>query len=154
MVVSSLFVPAFQSAQPNGAIVAALARERAYRPDLYFGLCEDPTRAGRDVQFELRLSVVEDCAALWPSAASPHPFVLLVQEAEWHSLRRITQLREVEALRYLPPTALSVVGLLKPASPRPLYLVANFETDEPLAMDRWRKERKRALREQADVEPR
>jgi 4-amino-4-deoxy-L-arabinose transferase-like glycosyltransferase len=45
LVVVVFFLPAFAAAQPNRAIVADVAREQRYRPDLRLALCEDPARA-------------------------------------------------------------------------------------------------------------
>ena len=139
-------VPAFVGAQPNARVLADVARERAYRPDAGFAFCSDPTRVSRDVLFNERLAGLDTCSELWAAAGGKLPHLILVNETERQSLGQIEFVREVGAYDYLAPTALSVISAWSRPKPARLYLIANFETDEPVAMERWKKERKRALR--------
>ena len=142
----SWMVPSFVRAQPNARVLADVARERAYRPAAGFAFCSDPTRVARDVLFHERLAGLDSCDALFAAAGGRLPYLLLVSEAERQSIARIEFVREVGDYEYLAPTAFSAVSVLSKPEPKRLYLLANFDTDEPVAMERWRKERKRALR--------
>ena len=140
-----VLVPAFVGGQPNAHVLADVSRELRYRPDAGFAFCSDPTRVARDVLFYERVSWLESCDELWAAAGGKLPFLLLVSEAERRSLGQIEFVREIGDYVYLPPTALSASALWQHPRPARLYLIANFETDEPVAMERWRKERKRDL---------
>ena len=80
------FLPAFAAAQPNRAIVADVARERSYRPDLRMAFCSDPTRVRRDVLLHVRLAAFSECD-LWSLAGSREPFLLLATPAQDASFR-------------------------------------------------------------------
>ena len=146
-------VPAFVSAQPNARVLADVARERAYRPEAGFAFCSDPTRVARDVLFHERLAGLDSCEGLFAAAGGKLPYLLLVSEGERQSIGKIEFVREVGDYDYLAPTALSAVSAWSRPQPKRLYLLANFETNEPVAMERWRKERKRALRALDDGTP-
>jgi hypothetical protein len=139
-------VPAFTRAQPNARLLADVSRERRYRPDAGFAFCSDPTRVARDVLFNERLSSVDSCSELWAAAGGPYPFLLLVSEDERASLGQIPFVREVGDYEYLAPRALSAVSAWSRPAPSRIFLIANFETDEPVAMERWRRERRRDLK--------
>jgi len=104
----------------------------------------------RDVLFHERVASLDSCQELWAAAGGKLPFLLLVNESERQSLGQIEFVREVGDYLYVAPTALSAVSVLSRPEPKRLFLLANFETDEPVAMERWRKERKRALRDLAE----
>jgi 4-amino-4-deoxy-L-arabinose transferase-like glycosyltransferase len=146
LVAIAWLVPAFVNAQPNARILADVSRERAYRPAASFAFCSDPTRVARDVLFHERLAGLDTCGELWAAASGKLPYLLLVNENERASLGQIEYVREVGDYDYLAPTALSAISAWSRPKPARLYLIANFETDEPVAMERWRKERKRALK--------
>jgi 4-amino-4-deoxy-L-arabinose transferase-like glycosyltransferase len=132
LVVVVFFLPAFAAAQPNRAIVADVAREQRYRPDLRLALCEDPARARRDVLFHLRLAARERCD-LWANAASREPYLLLVGPDEDRSFRVIPRYRTVATYRYLPADVLTLEGLLLGPEPGRIVLGANFRTTDPRA---------------------
>jgi hypothetical protein len=142
LVLVLLFLPAFRAAQPNAEILADVARERQYRPDLQVVVCEDPTRVQRDLLFHARIAVTERCD-LWNPAASQLPFLLLLSGGEHASLdAALRRLRLVGRYEYLPARVLSLKGLLRFSEPEPLYLAANFQTQDPLGRERWRLERR------------
>jgi 4-amino-4-deoxy-L-arabinose transferase-like glycosyltransferase len=147
-VLAAWFLPAFRAAQPNGPLTADVVRERAYRPDAGVVLCSDPVRVQRDLLFDARIVVEERCD-LWALAASSHPFLLVLGAEEEQSLALLPKAREVATYRGLPGTALTFGGLVTgvPPQPRTLALVANFETDDPVAEVKRKKDRKRALRD-------
>jgi 4-amino-4-deoxy-L-arabinose transferase-like glycosyltransferase len=144
LVVVVFFLPAFAAAQPNRAIVADVAREQRYRPDLRLALCEDPARARRDVLFHLRLAARERCD-LWANAASREPYLLLVGPDEDRSFRVIPRYRTVATYRYLPADVLTLEGLLLGPEPGRIVLGANFRTTDPVAVRKRKRERRKAL---------
>ncbi len=139
------FLPAFRAAQPNAAVVADVGRELAYRPDARVVACGDPARVRRDLLFDLRVTAEERCD-VWNPAASHQPFLLLVDPAQLASLRSIPALREIEAYPALPATAFTLGGLLAGPQPEVFALVANFKTEDPVAENKRRRDRKHALR--------
>lgn len=149
LVLAAWFLPAFRGAQPNGPLTADVVRERRYRPDAAVVLCSDPARVQRDLLFDARIVVEERCD-LWSLAASSHPFLLVLGPEEAQSLALLPQVREVATYRGLPATALTLGGIFAGLQPQPLALVANFDTDDPVAEVKRKRDRKRALR---DTEP-
>ena len=147
LVLASWFLPAFRGAQPNGRLTADVVRERRYRPDAAVVLCSDPVRVQRDLLFDARIVVQERCD-LWGLAASSHPFLLVLGPEEAQSLALLPQVREIATYRGLPATALTLGGIFTGLQPQPLALVANFDTDDPVAEVKRKKDRKRALREE------
>jgi 4-amino-4-deoxy-L-arabinose transferase-like glycosyltransferase len=149
LVLAAWFLPAFRGAQPNGPLTADVIRERRYRPDAAVVLCSDPVRVQRDLLFDARIVVQERCD-LWGLVASSHPFLLVLGPEEAQSLSRLPRVREIATYRGLPATALTLGGIFTGLQPQPLALVANFDTDDPVAEVKRKKDRKRALR---DLEP-
>jgi 4-amino-4-deoxy-L-arabinose transferase-like glycosyltransferase len=140
-------LPAFTGGQPNARVLEDVTRERRYRPDAGFAFCSDPTRVSRDILFYERLAGLDSCDKLWAAAGGSVPFLILVSETERQSLAQIPFVREVGEYAYVAPTALSAASVLSAPKPSRLFLIANYETDEPVAMERWRRERRRDLRE-------
>ena len=124
LVLSALFLPAFARAQPGAALVAAVARERARRPDLALAVCSDPARVRRDLLFHARIPVLSRCN-LAERAASATPHLLLASPEEEVLLRAIPGLRRVASYRYLP-AAITPAWLLRGPEPGELVLLANF----------------------------
>jgi 4-amino-4-deoxy-L-arabinose transferase-like glycosyltransferase len=145
VVLGGFFVPAFRAAQPNHALVEDVTRERAYRADARVVFCSDPARVRRDLLFSARVDVVERCD-LWNVAPSRLPFLFLLDPQERDSLRAIPGFREVAQHAYLPATALTLGGVLSVPEPRQIVLGANFETADPVAQAKQKRDRKRALR--------
>ena len=146
LVLVAWFLPAFRDAQPSAPLTADVVRERRFRPEAAVVLCSDPARVQRDLLFEARIVVEERCD-LWALAASSHPFLLVLGPEEALSLARVPQVREVATYRALPATALTFGGLVAGVEPQPLALAANFDTDDPVAEVKRKKDRKRALRD-------
>jgi 4-amino-4-deoxy-L-arabinose transferase-like glycosyltransferase len=146
----AFFLPAFAAAQPNRAIVADVARERSYRPDLRMAFCSDPIRVRRDVLLHARLAAFAECD-LWSLAGSREPFLLLATPAQDASFRADPRYREVARYRFLPANALTLGGLLSIREPGEIVLGANFRTADPEA-DRKRRRayRKTIHRERAE----
>jgi 4-amino-4-deoxy-L-arabinose transferase-like glycosyltransferase len=145
LAVALVFVPAFQAAQPNAAIVEDVARERRYQPDAQLVLCEDPVRVQRDLLFGARVPAQERCD-LWAPASSPQPFLLLLRNEQRVDLMEIPSMRFVSEYRYLPSNSFTARGLLAGQQPGVLVLLANYATADPLANLRNRRDRKRAVR--------
>src|SRR5262245_23375064 len=142
LVLVLLFLPAFRTGQPNAAVLEDVLREQRYRPDLRVVVCEDPARVQRDLLFHARIAVDERCD-LWNPAASQLPFLLLLSGEEHASLdAALKRLRLVNRYDYLPAQVLSLKGLLRLSQPEPLFLAANFPTQDPLGRERWRLERR------------
>jgi 4-amino-4-deoxy-L-arabinose transferase-like glycosyltransferase len=146
LVLGAFHLPAFRAAQPNLALTADVLRERGFRPDVQVALCDDPARVQRDVLFAARLAALERCD-LWSLAASSQPFLLVLSEAEFESLARAPNVRPIAGYRALPATALTLGGLVAGVAPETIVLAANFETDDPVAEVKRKKDRKRLLRE-------
>jgi 4-amino-4-deoxy-L-arabinose transferase-like glycosyltransferase len=143
LVLVVFFLPAFAAAQPNRAIVADVARERQYRPDLRMAFCSDPTRVRRDVLLHVRLAATADCD-LWSFAGSREPYLLLATPAQDASFRADRRYREVARYRYLPARTLTFVGLFAVRDSGEIVLGANFTTGDPEA----ERKRKRAYRKE------
>jgi 4-amino-4-deoxy-L-arabinose transferase-like glycosyltransferase len=141
----TLLVPRFVAAQPNAGIVAAVERERSFRPDLSVALCEDPTRVQRDILFYTRIPVMERCD-LWFPASSGRPFLLLLRRNERDSLRGLPEFRMVLAQSHLPSTVVNAERLLSPPEPDLIFLAANFASTDPRVLEHARVLRERAER--------
>ncbi len=151
LVIVVSFLPAFAAAQPNRAIVADVARERSYRPDLRMAFCSDPTRVRRDVLLHVRLAAFSECD-LWSLAGSREPFLLLATPAQDASFRVDPRYREVARYRYVPANALTLGGLFSIREPGEVVLGANFRTTDPEAERmRKRKYRKTIQKERAEA---
>lgn len=142
--VAAFFLPAFRARQPNLMIARDVIRELHYRPDARLALCTDPARVQRDILFQARLAAQEHCD-LWNPASSRMPFLLLVRQQERESLETIPGVRIVGEYRYVPATALTLAGLWRRYDADELVLMANFRTDDPEALARAKRERKRAM---------
>lgn len=140
------YLPAFRAAQPNEAVTRDVARERRYRPDARLVFCRDLARVHRDVLFAARHAAVERCD-LWALATDAAPWLLLLTEDERSSLAAIPGVRAVADYAVVPATALTLRGLWEGVRPERQYLVANYETRDPIAEIKRKKDRKRALRE-------
>jgi hypothetical protein len=140
----TVFLPAFRAAQPNEAILADVLRERRYRPDAGMALCHDAPRVQRDILFHARLAVEERCD-VWAPASSSAPFLLLLQPEERRSLAAVPGFRVVSEHDALSGRDLTLRGLLRGPRPEGVVLAANFDTDDPVAERKRKKERKRAL---------
>jgi hypothetical protein len=145
LVLTGLLLPAFSRAQPNGAILEDVLRERRYRPDAGVAVCEDPTRAQRDLLFYVRVAVLDRCDLFAP-ASSRLPFLLLLTPEERAALASAPGLRDVAEYQYLPATAVTLRGLLSGARSGVLVLTANYTTDDPVAEQKRKRDRRRALR--------
>jgi len=146
LVIVLLFLPAFTAAQPNGAIVADVARERQYRPELRMGFCSDPTRVRRDVLLHVRLAAVSECD-LWSLNGSRQPYLLLATPAQDASFRANPRYRAIARYSYLPADALTLGGLLSLGAPGEIVLGANFPTGDPVAGQKKRREYRKGIRE-------
>ena len=122
-------VPAFTSAQPNGAIVEAVRRERARRPNVQVVLCQDPTRVQRDLLFHARVAVRERCD-LWAAAASGRPSLFILQKPEKKALGEIRGFRVLSRHAYLPATVSSLTGLFAAPRPEAVFLLASYPERE------------------------
>ena len=147
LVLVVFFLPAFTAAQPNGAIVADVARERRYRADLRMGFCSDPTNVRRDVLLHVRLAAVSECD-LWSLAGSRQPFLLLATPAQDASFRANPRYREIGRYPYLPASALTLGGLLSLDAPGEIVLGANFPTKDPLAERKRKREYRKGVQEE------
>jgi 4-amino-4-deoxy-L-arabinose transferase-like glycosyltransferase len=148
-----LLVPAFRAAQPNRALLDDIARERSFRPQARLVYCDDPIRVSRDLLFEARQVAIERCD-LWNPAASRFPFLLLLREEERGPLMAVPSIRYAGTYRYLPATTLTLPGLLDPARPAALVLLANYPPADPEADRRARRDRRRAIRAREEAEER
>jgi len=145
LVLVVLFLPAFTAAQPNGAIVADVARERQYRPDLRMGFCSDPTRVRRDVLLHVRLAAVSECD-LWSLNGSRQPYLLLATPAQDASFRANPRYRGIARYSYLPADALTLGGLFSLGAPGEIVLGANFPTEDPVAGQKKKREYRQVIR--------
>ncbi len=141
----TLFLPAFWAAQPNADLVADVVRERQFRPEAEVVACADPSRAERDLLFYARIVVTTRCD-LWSLAPSKTPFLFLLSPAESASLAAVPGFREISGHRYLPATVLTLDGLVARRPPGLITLAANYRTDDPVAENKRRQDRKRELR--------
>jgi 4-amino-4-deoxy-L-arabinose transferase-like glycosyltransferase len=140
------FLPAFAGAQPNRAIVADVARERLFRPDLRMAFCSDPTRVRRDVLLHVRLAAFSECD-LWSLAGSRAPFLLLATPAQDASFRADPRYRVVARYRYVPASALTLGGLFSIRDAGEIVLGANFTTADPEAERKRKREYRKAFQE-------
>lgn len=144
------FVPAFAAGQPNRAIAADVARERLYEPRARLALCDDPSRARRDVLFAARHAARFECD-LWSLAGSRQPYLLLVTPAQDASFRALRTYRHVASYRYLPASTLTLAGLLGATPPRELVLCANFGTSDPQAERKRKREYRRGVQREKET---
>jgi 4-amino-4-deoxy-L-arabinose transferase-like glycosyltransferase len=142
------FLPAFRSAQPNARVVDDVARELSYRNEAAVAACADTARVQRDVLFFLRRAVEERCD-LWSVAASRVPYLIVATPNEAQALAAVPTLREVGLYRALPATALTFRGILDGPQPESLLLLANFSTTDPVAEAKRKKDRRKALKDEA-----
>jgi 4-amino-4-deoxy-L-arabinose transferase len=144
------FLPAFAAAQPNRRVAEDVARELSFREDARVAICGDPSRARRDVLFHARATAVETCD-VWGLAASPVPFLLVVTPAQAASLEALPEWRTVDRYSCLPARALTLDGLLASPQPCEIVLGANFDTEDPVADRKRRREYRKAIqRERAE----
>lgn len=148
----ALFLPSFARSQPNDAIVADVARELRYRPDLRMAYCSDPTRVRRDVLFEVRLTATAECE-LWSLLGSRAPYLVLATPAESKSFRADPRYRHVATYRYLPAEALTLGGLLSLREPGAVELVANYATRDPEARVKKNREYRKMLDRERGILP-
>jgi hypothetical protein len=141
---AGVFLPAFRAAQPNAAIVKDVRRELRHRPDAHVVLCEDPSSARRDILFHVRTPVLERCD-LWNYAASDYPYLLLLDPRERKALDALPYWRKIGRYECLPARALSLRHLMAFPQPEDVVLMANFETEDPVARRKQLKRRRRAL---------
>ena len=144
LVLVVFFLPAFAAAQPNRAIVADVARERLYRPDLRMAFCSDPTRVRRDVLLHVRLAAVAECD-LWSLAGSREPYLLLATPAQDASFRADPRYREVARYPYVPASALTLGGLFSIREAGEVVVGANFATTDPEAERKRKREYRKAI---------
>lgn len=144
------FLPAFRYGQPNAQVVEDVARELAYRNEATLAGCTDTTRVQRDLLFFLRRAVEERCD-LWSVAASRLPYLIMATPNEAQALAAVPTVREVGVYRALPATALSFRGILDGPQPETLLLLANFTTADPVAEAKRKKDRRKALKDEASA---
>jgi hypothetical protein len=89
---------------------------------------------------------VEERCDLWNPASSRRPYLFVLSARESASLEKVPNLRVVSEHVYLPASALTFQGLVGGPRPQRLVLAANYETSDPVAETKRKKERKRALR--------
>ena len=152
LAIVTLFLPAFAVGQPNREMVADVARERTYRPDLRMAFCSDPTRVRRDVLLELRIAAVSECD-LWSLAGSREPYLLLATPAQNASFRVDRRYRHIATYRYLPADTLTLSGLFGVAEPGEIMLGANFPTKDPVAKAKRKREYRQMLYREQGILP-
>ncbi len=140
-VLVAVLLPSYRAGQPNDAILADVSRERRFEPAARLAFCDDPVRVQRDVLFELRLPAEERCD-LWAAVVAEAPYLLLLDEHEWN-VGRAPGMRHVGTYRYLPATVLSARSLLHGVAPGRLALFANYETSDPVAVLKARRQWRR-----------
>jgi 4-amino-4-deoxy-L-arabinose transferase-like glycosyltransferase len=150
VLLAAAFLPAFRHGQPNARLVEDVGRELAYRNQAALAACADTTRVQRDLLFFLRRAVEERCD-LWSVAASRLPYLIVATPNEAQALTAVPTVREVGLYRALPATALSFRGILDGPQPESLLLLANFSTTDPVAEARRKKDRRKALKDEASV---
>lgn len=138
-------LPAFRRAQPTAAAVTDIGRELRYRPDARIVYCEDPARLQRDVLFDVRVPMIERCDLL-TAAASGRPMLFLLSPEERAFLSRVEPMRDVAEYTFLPATTATLDGLAAGVTPRRVVIAANYLTQDPVAVLKMRKERRRAIR--------
>jgi 4-amino-4-deoxy-L-arabinose transferase-like glycosyltransferase len=152
LVLVVFFLPAFAAAQPNRAIVADVARELRYRPEVRMAFCSDPTRVRRDVLLHVRLAAFSECD-LWSLAGSRVPFLLLATPAQDASFRVNPRYREIARYRYLPASALTLDGLFSLRDPGEIVLGANFRTTDPEAERKRKREYRKVIQRELATPP-
>jgi len=144
LVLVAFFLPAFTAAQPNRRVAQDVARERLYRPDARMAMCSDPSRARREVLFEARTAVEESCR-LWSLAVSGEPYLLLLTPDEHASFETIPGYRTIATYRYVDARAFTFGGLLSSPEAGEMVLAANFETKDPVAERKQKREYRKAM---------
>ncbi|MCU0242065.1 MAG: glycosyltransferase family 39 protein [Vicinamibacteria bacterium] len=147
-----VWMPAFGAGQPNRQIVADVVRETRYRPELQLALRDDPSRVQREIIFETNIPIYE-FENLWGPVSSPHSFLVLMRAEEWDSFKNLERIRLVNEYAYIPPNALNLTRLLRPLEVRRLILAANFRSDDPVAIERVRIDRRLRYRQHQLKEP-
>jgi 4-amino-4-deoxy-L-arabinose transferase-like glycosyltransferase len=138
-------IPAFRGAQPQHAAVADIARELRYRKDARIVYCSDPARLERDLLFDARLAMTQRCDLLL-AAASAQPRLFVLDPGEREFLAAVPALRDIAEYPVLPATIATLDGLIAGVAPSRIILAANYETDDPVAGRKWRRERKQSIR--------
>jgi 4-amino-4-deoxy-L-arabinose transferase-like glycosyltransferase len=146
-------VPAFRSAQPQARAVSDIARELKYRPDARVVYCDDVGRLQRDVLFEVRATMAERCDLL-VAAASRQPQLFVLDPDERSFLASVATMRDIADYPVLPATVATLDGLLEGVRPTRVVLAANYDSEDPVAQLKWRKERRRAIRAMETAERR
>lgn len=141
---AAFYLPAYARAQPNRAIVADVIRELRYQPQARLALCQDPTRARRDVLFHARHAAAEQCP-LWNCAVAREPYLLLATPREAESFAALPGYRHIADYSYLPSSTLTFESLLKPPRPDRLVLCANFFSWDPEAERKRKREYRKAV---------
>jgi len=131
-------VPAYREAQPTEELLDDIARERVYAPDLQIAVCDDTLRLQRDILFTLRIPVVEHCE-LWQVASSSRKFLMIVTLLQERSLRTADNVRHIASLKHIPADVTRIGTLLEGAQVAKVGLLANFQTEDPVA--RWKRNR-------------
>ncbi len=140
-----VLIPAFRAAQPQARALADIERELRYRPDARVVYCEDPARLQRDVLFHVRATMIERCDLL-VAAASKQPQLFVLDPGEREFLRNLETMRDIAEYPVVPAAIATLDGLLSGVTPSRLVLAANYDTEDPVAQRKWRKERRRAIR--------
>lgn len=138
-------LPAFVGAQPNAAATRDVARELRYRPDAKVVACEDPARLEREILFEARATTDVRCDLLLVAASKrPSLFVLTPKERDF--LQGVDTLRDIARYPMVPAAIATLGGLVDGVAPTEVVLSANYDTEDPVAQLKWRKERRRDIR--------
>ena len=137
-------VPSYRTAQPTELLLDDVARERVFTPDLKVAVCDDTLRLQRDLLFTLRIPVVEHCE-LWAVASSSRKFLIIVTAAQEQSLRTSENVRHIATYDHLPADITRIGTLLKGAEISKVGLLANFQTQDPVARRKRNREFKRWL---------
>jgi hypothetical protein len=138
LVLFGAIVPAYRLAQPTEELLDHIARERIYTPDLRIAVCDDTLRLQRDILFTLRIPVMENCE-LWGVVSSSRKFLIIVNPAQEKSLRTADSVRHIVTLDHLPADVTRWGTLWSGARVSKVGLLANFQTQDPVA--RWKRNR-------------
>ncbi len=138
LVLFGAIVPAYRLAQPTEELLDHIARERIYTPDLRIAVCDDTLRLQRDILFTLRIPVIENCE-LWAVVSSSRKFLIIVTPAQEKSLRTADPVRHIVTLDHLPADVTRAGTLWSGARVSKVGLLANFQTEDPVA--RWKRNR-------------
>jgi hypothetical protein len=97
---------------------------------------------------------VDERCDMYAPISSPSPYLVLLTHEQW-SLSQNKALRHVRSYAYLPATAYGLRGLIEGIAPSRVGLFANFETSDPVATLKSKRERRQGIREaeQADEPP-